>query len=151
MKINKIPRDRPDLSAISAVNPRYPWLRKEVSKRMKKVEKTFKQTTIVAVTLLFPMMAMAATVTSALDQIKTILNLVIGLMFVLVTLYFIWGVVKYVMAAGEEAKVKEGKQHMIWGIIGMAVMAGAWGLVKVLLDTFGVSSSGIPTGPGTGF
>ncbi|MBU2036601.1 hypothetical protein KJ866_00095 [Patescibacteria group bacterium] len=117
---------------------------------MKKFERTFKQTAIVAVTLLFPMMALAATINTALDKVKIILNLVIGLMFILVTLYFIWGVIKYVMAAGEEAKIKEGKQHMIWGIIGMAVIAGAWGLVKVLLGTFGVTSTGIPTGPGTG-
>ena len=118
---------------------------------MKKFEKRFEQMAIVAMTLLFPMMAMAATVNSALDQIKAILNLVIGLLFVLVTLWFVWGVIKYVSAGGEEAKIKDGKQHMIWGIIGMAVMAGAWGLARLLLETFGVSSSGIPTGPGTGF
>lgn len=111
----------------------------------------FEKSAIIAGTLLFPMMAMAATINTALDQVKTILNLVIGLLFVLVTLYFIWGVVKYVMAAGDEGKIKDGKQHMLWGIIGMAVMAGAWGLARVLLDTFGVSSTGIPTGPGTGF
>ncbi len=97
-----------------------------------------------------PMAVMAATVTSALDQIKVILNMVIGLLFVLVTLYFIWGIVQYVLAAGDETKIKDGKRHMIWGIIGMAVMAGAWGLARVLLDTFGVGSTGIPTGPGTG-
>lgn len=101
-----------------------------------------------ALTLALPMIAMAATVTSALDTIKTILNMVIGLLFILVTLYFVWGIVQYVMAAGDEGKIKEGKQHMIWGVIGMAVMAGAWGLARVLLDTFGVSSTTIPTGPG---
>ena len=116
---------------------------------MKKFEKIFEQTAITAATLLFPMMAMAATVTTALDQIKTILNAVIGILFVLVTLYFIWGVVKYVMAGGEEKAVADGKKHMIWGVIGMAVMVGAWALAKLLLDTFGVGSSPIPTGPGT--
>lgn len=102
-----------------------------------------------ALGLVLPMAAAAATVGTALDSIKTILNAVIGLLFILVTLYFIWGIIQYVMANGEEKKINEGKQHMIWGIIGMAVMAGAWGLAKVLLDTFGVNSTAIPTGPGS--
>ncbi len=92
-----------------------------------------------ALALAMPALAYAATVEGALQQVKTILNLVIGILFVLVTLFFIWGVVQYVMSAGDEAKLKNGKRHMIWGIIGMAVMAGAWGIVKIVLDYFGVS------------
>ncbi len=116
---------------------------------MKKFEKMFEKTAIVAMTLLFPMMAMAAaTITETLTTLTTVLNAVIGVLFVLVTLWFIWGVLQYVMAAGEEAKIKTGKDHMIWGIIGMAVMAGAWGLVAIINTTFlsGTSTS-IPTGP----
>lgn len=73
-------------------------------------------------------------VDSLLSRIKDTLNTVIMLLFVLVTLYFIWGVVKYVSAAGDETKLKAGKQHMIWGIIGMAVMAGAWGIVNLVVN-----------------
>ncbi|MBU4142536.1 pilin [Patescibacteria group bacterium] len=114
---------------------------------MKKFEKIFERTAIVAMTLLFPMMALAATIETGLDKVKGILNLVIGILFVLVTLWFIWGIVQYVMAGGDETKIKLGKDHMIWGIIGMAVMAGAWGLVNVVLTTFGVGSENIPPGP----
>jgi len=115
---------------------------------MKKFEKMFEKTAIVAMTLLFPMMAMAATITETLTTLTTVLNAVIGVLFVLVTLWFIWGVLQYVMAAGEEAKIKTGKDHMIWGIIGMAVMAGAWGLVAIINNSLldGTSTS-IPTGP----
>lgn len=83
---------------------------------------------------LLPYVAAAQDVDSLLYKIKNTLNTVIMLLFVLVTLYFIWGVVKYVSAAGDEAKLKAGKQHMIWGIIGMAVMAGAWGIVNVVVN-----------------
>ena len=95
-----------------------------------------------------PMAAMAATVDTGLTKIKDLLITIIAILFVLVTLWFIWGVIQYVSAAGEAEKLKAGKDHMIWGIIGMAVAAGAWGLVKLLLETFGVGSSGIPTVPG---
>ena len=115
---------------------------------MKKFEKMFEKTAIVAMTLLFPMMAMAATITGTLTILTTVLNAVIGVLFVLVTLWFIWGVLQYVMAAGEEAKIKTGKDHMIWGIIGMAVMAGAWGLVAIINNSLlNGTSTAIPTGP----
>jgi len=92
-----------------------------------------------------PMLAMAATLDTVLIQIKGWLTTIISLLFILVTLYFIWGIIKYVTAAGDEAKIKQGKQHMIWGIIGMAVMAAAWGIVRVVIDTFGVGGGTIPT------
>ncbi len=118
---------------------------------MKKFEKIFEKTAIVAFNLLFPMMVLAADINATLTTITTVLNGVIALLFVLVTLYFIWGVVQYVSAAGEEAKLKSGKEHMIWGIIGMAVMAGAWGIVRIITTTLlQGSSTNIPTGPGTG-
>ena len=113
---------------------------------MKKIEKLIG----VIVALFMPMVAMAAGLVDTIGTIKNILNLVIGLLFVLVTVYFIWGVMGYIFAGGEEKKLEEGKRHMIWGIIGMAVMAGAWGLVNILLQTFGISNQGIPTIPGTG-
>jgi len=97
---------------------------------------------------LLPYVAAAQDVDSLLYKIKSTLNTVIMLLFVLVTLYFIWGVVKYVSAAGDEAKLKAGKQHMIWGIIGMAVMAGAWGIVNLLVNYLVGGSGGItPTIP----
>jgi len=110
---------------------------------MKKIEKLIGG----AVALLMPMMALAATAQETLANIKDILNVFIGVLFVLVTIYFIWGVMGYIFAGGEEKKLEDGKKHMIWGIVGMAVMAGAWGLVNILLTTFGVGNVNIPSGP----
>jgi hypothetical protein len=69
-----------------------------------------------------------------MNRIKTVLNEITVLLFVLVTVYFGWGVVKYVRAAGDEKAIAEGKKHMLWGIIGMAVMAGAWGIVRIIQE-----------------
>ncbi|TSC53777.1 MAG: Uncharacterized protein LiPW39_66 [Parcubacteria group bacterium LiPW_39] len=95
--------------------------------------------------LAFPLVA-AAQVTQILDKVKAVLNYVIVILFVLVTLYFIWGVVQYVSAAGDEEKLKNGKQHMIWGIIGMVAMAAVWGIVKIIVDYF-VLGGGTPPIP----
>ena len=61
---------------------------------------------------------------------------VIPLIMALAVVMFIWGVVQYVINSDEEAKKEKGKQFMIWGIIGLTVMVGVWGLVKILGTTF---------------
>jgi len=63
---------------------------------------------------------------------------VIPLIFALALVMFIWGVVQYVINSDEEAKKEKGKQFMIWGIIGLTVMFGVWGLVKIVGFTFGI-------------
>ncbi len=101
------------------------------------------------VSLILPMMAVAAVANVPfLETLKNVMNAIIGVLFVVVTLFFIWGVVQYIMASGDETKVKAGKQHMIWGIIGMAVMVGVWALVKVIVDALGLGGVAVPTSPG---
>lgn len=63
---------------------------------------------------------------------------IIPLIIALAVAMFIWGVVQYVINSDEEAKKAKGKQFMIWGIIGLVVMFGVWGLVQILGSTFGI-------------
>jgi Type IV secretion system pilin len=63
---------------------------------------------------------------------------VIPLIITLALAMFIWGVVQYVINDQEEAKRAKGRDFMIWGIIGLTVMFGVWGLVKILGTTFGI-------------
>ena len=46
--------------------------------------------------------------------------------------FFLWNVFKFVMAAGDEEKRKEGQSGIIYGIIGIAVMVSIYGLVNFL-------------------
>jgi hypothetical protein len=70
---------------------------------------------------------------------------VIPLLFALAFAYFIWGAVQFIgFAGGEESKRTEGRQHMIWGIVALAVMFGVWGLVAVVGDTFRLNTSVLP-------
>ena len=69
---------------------------------------------------------------------------VIPLIFALATVMFIWGAVKFfIIDVDEEAKRKQGKQFMIWGIIALAVMLSVWGLVGILRTTFGINTGSI--------
>jgi hypothetical protein len=72
------------------------------------------------------------TLVNFVNTIKGTLNAVIGVLFALVTVYFIWGVIQYVQAGGDEQKLVQGKRHMVWGIIGMSIMAAAWGIATMI-------------------
>ena len=79
-------------------------------------------------------------------QIGSILNAVVPVIIALGVVYFVWGVISYVIAGDEEAK-KKGRDRIIYGIIGLAVIVAVWGLVKILTNTFGVNNSGTVTLP----
>jgi len=75
----------------------------------------------------------SGTGTSLMEKIKNILTTqIIPLLFILVTIYFFWGIITYVRAGGEQKAIEAGKKHMIYGIIGMTIMASAWGIVEMI-------------------
>jgi len=74
----------------------------------------------------------------------TIERTVIPLLFAIALVIFIWGVVQYVINSDQEEKKAKGRQFMIWGIIGLTVMIGVWGLVGILGGTFGINTSVLP-------
>ena len=86
-------------------------------------------------------------------QVNTILanvlataTTVIQILFVFATLVFLWGVITFIAKADDEGARKKAKGLMAWGIIGLAVMAAAWGITRLLIGYFGVGGGAIPTG-----
>jgi uncharacterized membrane protein YuzA (DUF378 family) len=55
--------------------------------------------------------------------------------------YFLWGVFHFVKAAGDEKARDSGKQQIIYGIVGIAVMVSVWGLVNFLTDSANLDTS----------
>ena len=92
-----------------------------------------------AVFFLLPTIAVAQTTTipSAIEKVKFVFELVIGLLFVLATVVFLWGVVRFIASAADPAGREKSKGIMLWGIIGLAVMAAAWGAANLLISYFG--------------
>jgi len=70
---------------------------------------------------------------TAIDIVQTILQLLI----VVAIAYFIYGIVKYVIAKGAEDK-EEGKKHLTNGLIGLFVIVSFWGIISLVTGTFGV-------------
>lgn len=79
-------------------------------------------------------------ITDVICKVGNILNKIIPVVIVLGVLYFVWGVVSFVLAGDEEAKTA-GRDRMIWGIIGLVVIVGMWGLVRIVANTFNLDNS----------
>ena len=75
-----------------------------------------------------------------------IINPIIGVIFAAALVYFLWGLLMFVMNAGNESKREEYKQHMLWGLIGLVVMISAYALIEIGLRTFGVTNADMPGG-----
>ncbi len=68
-------------------------------------------------------------------KVGELLTAVVPVLVALGVVFFVYGVITYVIADDEEAKSK-GRDRIIYGIIGLAVIIAVWGLVGILVKTF---------------
>ncbi len=68
-------------------------------------------------------------------------TVIVPVIFALAFLVFIWGVFKFVANAGDETKRAEGRQFILWGLLGIVVLFSVWGFVNLLLSTLGIMPS----------
>ncbi|OGI96405.1 hypothetical protein A3I25_00020 [Candidatus Nomurabacteria bacterium RIFCSPLOWO2_02_FULL_42_17] len=68
---------------------------------------------------------------------QTILNPLIALLFAVALVMFIWGVVEFTANAGNEEKRTTGRQHILWGIVGMIIMISVFGIMRLITGTIG--------------
>jgi len=99
---------------------------------------------IPGVAFFFPFVLFAQDLESIGGKIQAILNLVVPIIMTLALIYFFIGLGKYILSAGDEEKKGEGRNIMIYGVIALFVMAAVWGLVGVLINTFGIDAGAPP-------
>ncbi|MEK7503206.1 MAG: hypothetical protein AAB556_02035 [Patescibacteria group bacterium] len=75
-----------------------------------------------------------------LAKVDQIMRQIIGILFTAGTVVFLWGVIEYMTAAGDEKKIKDARQKITYGIIGLTLMVSVWGIVKAIVVTFGLQS-----------
>lgn len=90
-------------------------------------------------------------ITEIIFAVADIFNYIIFIFMALATVVFLGGIVLYVIASasGDEKKTGTARSYIIWGIIALFVMVAVWGLVEVLINTFGLSTPWTPIAPGT--
>ncbi|OHA00467.1 MAG: hypothetical protein A3C07_01260 [Candidatus Sungbacteria bacterium RIFCSPHIGHO2_02_FULL_47_11] len=99
--------------------------------------------------LMAPLVALAQEdkVSPVAQNILAALNLVVTIVFILAVIVFGWGIVKLIVAAGDPGKIKEAKGFLIWGVIGIAILASIFGIIQFLQQYIGISSGTQPIQP----
>ncbi len=67
-----------------------------------------------------------------------IINPIIMLLGAGAFIVFIWGVFQFIRNAGEDTERTKGKKEIMWGLIGLVIIFGAFGLINLALNTFGL-------------
>lgn len=69
-------------------------------------------------------------------HIIDILNLLIPLLFGCVFIFFMWKIIdSWIINAGDEKKVTEGKDYLMAAILVIIIMLSAWGIVAMIKET----------------
>lgn len=72
-------------------------------------------------------------------------NILVPVLIAIAFVTFLWGVYKYfILPDGER---EEGRQFIMYGIIGFVIIVSVWGLVNMVRVTLVPSTSGIPSYP----
>ena len=84
-----------------------------------------------------PTSALARTMEELIDNLTTaILDPLTGILVLLATVFFLWGMIEYIAGAASEDKRTQGKEHMLWGIAGLVIIFGAKGIISVIKNFF---------------
>ena len=116
------------------------------------MKKIIALTSGVLATLAVPLVALAQALNTASDLGSKIINIIntvlVPVLFAVAFIVFLYGAFKtFIIGANSEEVKEEGKNLMLWGLIGFFVMVSIWGLVNILTGTV---SFGNNTGPSAG-
>ena len=76
------------------------------------------------------------TITTLIDKVNTnIVNPLLLLLFVAAFVVFLYGAVRYLAQSESDEARRTGARHMFWGIIGMFIMVGVFGIIAVIRKT----------------
>ena len=97
--------------------------------------------------LFSPFIAEAKNIKDILQVFIDMLGLVVKLLWLLAFVVFIWGIVKFIAAAGNPAKKESARNYIIYGLIGIFVLLSFMGIIKIVGETFGIPTENpsIPT------
>lgn len=68
----------------------------------------------------------------------------VNILFVSLSVGLAYGVALYFMNSDNEKKREEIKPYLLWGVIGITVVFGMWGIIQIFCDTLSWCTAGIP-------
>jgi len=99
--------------------------------------------------LVFPFLSYAQTVGGIFNKLSIIVsNYIVPFLMGLAVMLFLFGVVKFIAAAGNPEKIKTAKHYILWGLVALFFLVSFWAFIHILLTTF-FGSPDAPTKPAT--
>lgn len=81
------------------------------------------------------------TINTLLNKIiSVILQPIVILMFVVALVVFFWGIVQFISTSNTDDGREKGKRNILWGVVGMFIMFSVYGIIHIILQTFGIPS-----------
>ncbi len=71
--------------------------------------------------------------------VAQVINPIILLLAAGAFVVFLWGVFEFIVHASDETKRKEGRSGIFWGLIGLVIIFGAYGIINTVLKTFNLT------------
>jgi hypothetical protein len=73
---------------------------------------------------------------------QNILNPIIALLFVAALVYFVFGVLQYlVKSKSDPSAIRDGAKHMGWGLFGMFVMVSVFGFLQFIVNSLPIDAT----------
>lgn len=103
---------------------------------------------LVSAFLLVPVTALAVTAPTNMREfaelVVKILQNIAALLFVSLSIGLLFGVVLYLFSTPSEKRRSEIREMLIWGVIGIIVVMGIWGILELLQGSIFGGDVGIP-------
>jgi len=74
----------------------------------------------------------AVSATDILSALKTSLSAFVAVGFAVAFALFAVGVIKVIHNSGDETAITAGKKQVLWGVVGLFLIASVWGIVWVV-------------------
>jgi len=71
---------------------------------------------------------------------EEIINPLIVLLFTVALILFIFGMYNFFANRDNSEDLDTGKRHMVWGIVGMAIMVSVFGIMNFITSSLGVKN-----------
>ena len=83
-------------------------------------------------------------------SVGRLVDLALPIVVAIALLGFFWGLVKFILAQGNEESKVDAKKIMLWGVVALFVMVSVWGLVRFIGNSLGINQGDtiiVPTVP----
>ncbi|OGG48516.1 hypothetical protein A3G63_03135 [Candidatus Kaiserbacteria bacterium RIFCSPLOWO2_12_FULL_52_8] len=91
----------------------------------------------------------AGSICEVAGTILYIINgVLIPVLFAVAFIVFLYGIASaYIFSNGDPEEIKKGHKLVFWGVVAFAIMISIWGLVNVVVGTFGLAGYYAPPPP----